>query len=84
MGSKKDVWVKKGDLGSKSGKGRSATMVAAYLIKYRKFSAEEAIQLVYSQRKHVSIAKTGIFGGHNRAIKKYAEDLKHGEYEFIP
>ena len=68
----------------KSGKGRSATMVAAYLIKYRKFSAEEAIQLVYSQRKHVSIAKTGIFGGHNRAIKKYAEDLKHGEYEFIP
>ncbi|NRA46567.1 MAG: dual specificity protein phosphatase family protein [Oligoflexales bacterium] len=68
----------------KSGKGRSATMVAAYLIKYRNLSADEAIQLVYNQRKHVSIAKTGIFGGHNQAIKRYADDLKHGEYEFLP
>ncbi|MFK7824822.1 MAG: dual specificity protein phosphatase family protein [Oligoflexales bacterium] len=64
----------------KSGKGRSATMVAAYLIKYRNLSADEAITLVHSQRRHVSIAKTGLFGGHNRALKKYEAEFKQGEF----
>ena len=57
----------------KSGKGRSATMVAAYLIKYRGFSADEAVTLIKSQRSQVSIAKKGLFGNHNKAIQAYAQ-----------
>lgn len=56
----------------KSGKGRSATMVAAYLIKYRGFSADEAVMLIKSQRSQVSIGKK-LFGNHNKAIQAYAQ-----------
>lgn len=67
----------------KSGKGRSASMVAAYLMKHKNLSADQAIALIYSQRNHVSIAKTGIFGNHNRTLKKFEEALRHGEFKKI-
>ena len=40
----------------KSGKGRSATLVAAYLIAFKGLSSEQAIGWIKNQRRYVSIA----------------------------
>lgn len=56
----------------KSGKGRSATLMAAYLIKYKGLNPVQAIAWIKAQRGFVSIAHDK---GHMRAIQKYAESL---------
>lgn len=39
----------------KAGRGRSASIVIAYLMKFHAFSFEEAYQLVYEQRPHINL-----------------------------
>ena len=60
----------------KSGKGRSATMVAAYLMKYRGLDVDQAVQLVKAQRPEVSIARKLILAAHYRALRNFGKSLR--------
>ena len=50
----------------RNGHGRSPTMVAAYLIRYRGMSAEEAIEFIEKKRPEVHVEKT-----QREALKKF-------------
>lgn len=58
----------------KSGKGRSASTIAAYLMKYEDYTLEEAIKtLVDASPGTEAIAKT--YGNHYGLLKKFSDDL---------
>jgi hypothetical protein len=59
----------------KSGKGRSATMVAAYLMKYEGYSLDGAVALIKGQRPQVSINKK-LFGEHYPRLEEYREFIR--------
>jgi hypothetical protein len=56
----------------KSGKGRSASAYAAYLMKYKGLSPLEAVAWIKNQRSFVSIGKDK---GHMNALAKFGERL---------
>lgn len=60
----------------KSGKGRSATMVVAYLMQYRGLPLDEAVDLVKKQRPEVSVHKS-LFGEHYPNLKRFEQELQN-------
>jgi len=59
----------------KSGKGRSATMLAAWLMQYRNLTLDEAVSVIKGQRNQVSIGKF-FFGSHYRQLQAFEASLK--------
>ena len=53
------------------GKSRSATIVAAYLMKYKNMSADEAIEFIQSKRSQVDPNP-----GYIRQLKEFEQELK--------
>lgn len=60
----------------KSGKGRSATMVVAYLMQYRGMPLDEAVALVKLKRPEVSVHKS-LFGEHYPNLKRFEQELQN-------